>query len=85
MGLFKDLGCLIGEIAEATGHAADELIDIAASTAVDEISRPYRRVRKTTTIIEDDYIYPRRKVTIVEEEPDLGSIFFGGYGRHRRW
>lgn len=76
MGLFRDLGVLIGEIAEATGEAADELVEISAGAAkdmLDEETRP----RKVTKV---------RKVTryeIIEEEEDLGHVLFGS--RWGRW
>ena len=76
MGIFRDLGCLIGEIAEATGEAADELIEISAGTAkdiLDETVRPRKvtRVRKVT------------RYEIVEEEEDLSRVLFGS--RYGRW
>ena len=76
MGLFRDLGVLIGEIAEATGEAADELVEISAGAAkdmLDEATRPRKvtRVRKVT------------RYEIIEEEEDLGRVLFGS--RWGRW
>lgn len=76
MGLFRDLGCLIGEITEATGEALDELVETSAGAArdmIEEASRPrkIRKIKKVTTYV-------------VEEEEDLGRVLFGG-SRWGRW
>ena len=76
MGLFKDLGCLVGEVAEATGECIDDLIKISAGAAcdlVEEATRPRKRVvvRKVT------------RYEVVEEEEDLSRVLFGS--RWGRW
>ena len=76
MGLFRDLGILIGEVAEATGECVDELIETSAGAAcdiIDEATRP-RKVTRVCKVV---------RYEVVEEEEDLGRVLFGS--RWGRW
>lgn len=71
MGFFEDLGKLIGDVAEATGRAADELVETAAGAVVD-------------TITTDPPRPPRRRRIIIDEYDDL-PWGLKSYSSRRRW
>ena len=81
MGLFKDFGTLIGEIAEATGECLDDLTVTAAGTVKDVVNG-------NILYDDDEYIVVKRKkkkkVIIIEDDPSIFDII-SAFDDRRKW